>query len=241
MATRAGYSDNFRGLINFCTMNSSSERLHPIAFLFLAAPFYLNDFVNIYITDWRLWLAIDYVALKLLPLVLITWLIKTRRIVPAEFGVCHLHGGLFIVTVILAALAGTLIDQNAYEMADKLPGYPALGGMPAIGNRTWDWIDLTLGLFLVGLVEELVFRAGLFSVVSRYTRSTTIIVATSMILFGLIHWSGGLHTVVITGIIGGVFMIGYILTRSVAAIAVAHFLVNFIDFAGVIPKQWFQI
>ena len=42
--------------------------LNTALFVLLFAPFYFNDFANIYIHDLRLWLAIDYVFVKTLPL-----------------------------------------------------------------------------------------------------------------------------------------------------------------------------
>jgi membrane protease YdiL (CAAX protease family) len=138
------------------------------------------------------------------------------------------------------ALVGTLIDQNGYQLIEKLPGYAALGGMPAITNPAWDWVDLTLGLLLVGIFEELVFRGFMHTFISRYTQNAVAIVVISSVAFGLIHWSLGLHAVVITSIIGAVFMIAYLKTRSLPAIMLAHFAVNFIDYAGVIPKSMFK-
>ena len=112
--------------------------------------------------------------------------------------------------------------------------------MPAITSGAWDQFDLSVGLLLVGLVEELVFRAYLCSFLERYTRSGPIIVLVSAVAFGLIHWSLGLHAVMITALIGALFMAAYLRTRSLPAIALAHFTVNFIDFAGLIPKSMFQ-
>ena len=43
-----------------------------------------------------------------------------------------------------------------------------------------------------------------------------------------------------TAVIGALFMAIYLRTRSVPALALAHFAVNFIDFAGVIPKAMFK-
>ncbi|MCW5603735.1 MAG: hypothetical protein KIT18_04195 [Burkholderiales bacterium] len=54
--------------------------------------------------------------------------------------------------------------------------------------------------------------------------------------FGLI-WSLGLNAVLVTSVISTVF---YLRTRSIAALALTHFAVNFIDFAGMIPKAMFR-
>ena len=94
---------------------------------------------------------------------------------------------------------------------------------------------------LVGALEELVFRAYACTVIGRYTANPAAIVAISAAAFGLIHWSLGLNTVLITAAIGAVFMVIYLRTRSAPALMLAHFAVNFIDFAGVIPKAIFKV
>ena len=62
----------------------------------------------------------------------------------------------------------------------------------------------------------------------------------SAVAFGFIHWSGGLHKVIVTSLLGAVFMMLYIRTRSLPAIMLAHFAINFVDFAKVIPKSIFR-
>jgi hypothetical protein len=138
-------------------------------------------------------------------------------------------------------LIGTLIDQNGYDLIKKLPGYTALGDMPVINNQAWNWIDLTLGLFLVGVLEELVFRGYMYSFLARYTHKPSVIVTFSALAFGLIHWSQGLYAILITSLIGAVFMIAYMKTRALPPIMLAHFMINFIDFAGVLPKSIFKL
>jgi membrane protease YdiL (CAAX protease family) len=207
----------------------------------IAAPFYLNDFASIFVKAWQAWLAIDYIAVKLLPLALIVWLVRSRRLAASTFGWTAQRTPAFIATFLLAALLGTLIDQNAYRLIEGWPGYKPLGGMPPVTNAAWNWADLTAGLLLVALLEELVFRGAMHSVLSRYTASVPVIIAISALAFGLIHWSLGLHAVLVTGLIGAVFMAIYVRTRSVPALVLAHFVVNFIDFAGVLPKALFKL
>lgn len=215
--------------------------LHILALILLVSPFYLNDFANIFIKDWHLWLFIDYVGLKLFPFAVMLWLIRSKNMRPAEFGLTTQSVPSFFVVFLVVSLIGTVIDQNAYQLITKLPGYSPLGGMPAITSPAWDWIDLTLGLLLVGIIEELVFRGFMHTFISRYTENSFAIVAISSVAFGLVHWSLGLHTVLITSIIGAVFMMVYLRTRSLPAIMFAHFAINFIDFAGVIPKSIFKL
>jgi len=75
---------------------------------------------------------------------------------------------------------------------------------------------------------------------SRYMQSRFAIVFISSVAFGLIHWSAGLHVVLVASAIGAVLMVAYLSTKSLPAIMLAHFAVNFIDYAGVIPKSLFK-
>jgi CAAX protease family protein len=210
-----------------------------LAFILLVSPFYLNDFANIYVQNWALWLFIDYAGVKLFPLGVAFWLIYSQRMDRAQFGLTMPDVRSFLTVFLVVTLAGTLIDQNFYPLLAQFPGYKALGGMPAIGNPFWDWVDLTFGLFMVGVCEELVFRGFLHTFICRYTKNSYAIVGISSVAFGLIHWSLGLDAVIVSAIIGAVFMIVYLKTRSLLAIVSAHFAINFIDFAGVIPKSVF--
>jgi membrane protease YdiL (CAAX protease family) len=212
----------------------------PILVL-LAGPFYLNDFASIFVSDWRLWLGIDYIGVKLFPLLVVWWSIRANAMQATEFGLTKQAPRSFLVAFVLAAIVGTIIDQNGHSLLAGLPGYAPLGAMPPIDNPIWNWIDLTLGLLVVGIVEELVFRGYMHAVLSRFTRRRLVIVAVSGVAFGLIHWSLGLHTVVITSLIGAVFMCVYLHTRALPGVMLAHFAVNFIDFSGVVPKSVFKL
>jgi len=214
--------------------------MYILALILLASPFYLNDFASIYIKDWRLWLFIDYVGVKLFPFVVTLWFIRSKKMRPSEFGLTPQSVPSFLVVFLVVAFVGTVIDQNGYQLITKLPGYSPLGGMPVITNPVWDWIDLTLGLLAVGIFEELIFRGFMHTFLSKYTKNSFTIVVISSVAFGLIHWSLGLHAVLISSIIGAVFMIAYLKIHSLPAIMLAHFAINFIDFAGVVPKSIFK-
>lgn len=210
------------------------------AVVLLAVPFYLNDFANLYVKNWRWWLFIDYVGVKFFPLGFMLWLTCSKKMQAADFGLRTQSRLSGLAVFLIVTLAGTVIDQNAYQFIAGLPGYPPLGGMPAIASPFWNWVDLTFGLLMVGICEELVFRGFLYTFITRYTKNRCATILISSVAFGLIHWSLGLHVVLVTTAIGAVFMIAYMKTRSLPAIMLAHFAVNFIDFAGVIPKSIFK-
>lgn len=212
-----------------------------IVLLLLSGPFFLNDFVNIYVNHWQLWLSIDYIFTKLLPGLLIIHLLLGKSLTLSDFGLSRQPMSVVLTATLVAGIVAIFIDQNAYALVAKYPGYRPLGSIPAITNSFWAWFDLSIGLLLVGVVEELVFRGYMCTVLTRYTRNPVAIVVISAIFFGLIHWSLGLHAVLITTLIGAVFMLVYLWSRSLPAIMLAHFLVNFVDFSGLIPKTIFKI
>ena len=217
------------------------SKLDILVFLLLVGPFYLNDFASIFVKQWQLWLCIDYVAVKLFPLLVILWLIQSKKMKPTGFGFTTQTISLFFGVFLIVAIAGTIIDQNGYRLLEKLPGYPSLGGMPVIENTVWNWIDLTLGLLLVGVVEELVFRGYMHTFLRKFTKRWSLIVVVSAVIFGFIHWSLGFHAVLITALIGAFFMMVYLYTRALPPIMLAHFVINFTDFSGVVDKSIFKV
>jgi membrane protease YdiL (CAAX protease family) len=211
--------------------------LYILGLVLLAGPFYLNDFGNMYIKDWRWWLFMDIAGVKLFPFLVALWLIYIKKIQPSDFGLTARLEPRSLVVFLVVALIGTVIDQNGYGLIAKLPAYSPLGGMPAITNPAWNWVDLTFRLLMVAILEELVFRGYMRIFLRRYTRNSSAMVVISSVAFGLIHWSLGLHAILITSIIGALLMIAYLITQSLPAIMLAHFTINFIDFAGVVPKS----
>jgi membrane protease YdiL (CAAX protease family) len=208
--------------------------------LLLLLPFYINDLADIYVGDWRLWLLIDYTAVKLLPLLILTWLIHTNRLTPEALGISGLPAASFAAVCYAAVLSGIFIDQNTMLLIGLVPGHARLGAMPEIANPLFARIDLTLGLMMVALCEELVFRGYLFALLRRFTNHSGAIVIVSAAAFGLIHWSGGIHRVVATGLTGAIFMMLYIRSRSLHPLIVAHFIIDFIDFSGLVPTDIFR-
>ena len=147
------------------------NELYIPAAVLLFSPFYLNDFASMYVKDWRWWLFIDYAGVKLLPFLVAFWLIYSKKMRASEFGLKTQSTPLFLVVFLIVALVGTVIDQNGYQLIEKLPGYSPLGGMPAITSPVWNWVDLTFGLLMVGICEELVFRGFMHTFISRYTEN----------------------------------------------------------------------
>ncbi len=220
----------------------SGDRPWLTVLVLLCIPFYLNDFSNIYVVDWRGWLWIDSLAVKAFPLLVVWCAIRRRYMDSVSFGLSRPASlASFFAVFYLAALGGILIDQNGYALLQDFPGYPALGSVPRVDDPLWRWIDLTAGLFLVALSEEMVFRGYLLNFLSRYNLSAPWIVVAGAVAFGLIHWSGGLHQVMVTALAGALFMALFMRTRSLPALVLAHWIVDVVAFADVVPASLFRL
>lgn len=214
--------------------------VRPVAVaVMLCLPFYLNDLNDIFVEDWRCWLAIDYTAVKLLPLLVLAWLISRKEAGLSSLGLRMTSAASFWGVLSVGFLSAAFIEQNSYLLTGLLPGAP-LGKMPEIISPVWRWVDLTLGLAMVGVVEELVFRGYLRLFLFRYTRRNWLVILVSAMAFGFIHWGGGVQKVVSASAIGAVFMALYLRTRSLPAIMAAHYLVNFVAFSNVVAPSIFR-
>ena len=93
---------------------------------------------------------------------------------------------------------------------------------------------LTLGILIVAILEEVIFR-GLYSTILADRFQNEILVSVlAALVFGTIHWSLGISTMVHTALIGFVFMFGITQTRSVLPTMAAHYAINLIAFSGII-------
>ena len=202
----------------------------------LTLPFLLNDFANIFVRDYRVWLAIDYLWVKALPLAVILYFLRVRRISYSDLGVQRLRFGRFITWTFTMTVLGIVLDQFGSRFFASLLPDTRLGGMPPITNPLVDQIDLYLGLALVAVVEEVIFRGVYFTLLSRYFPRRSVVIAISALAFGLIHWSLGLSAIAHTTVIGAVFMICMWKTGSVLPTIFAHFFVNYVAFSGVLTK-----
>jgi membrane protease YdiL (CAAX protease family) len=203
----------------------------------LTLPFLLNDFANIYVSDYRSWLTIDYTLVKLLPLVLIGIFLRGRFVSFHDLGLRAVRIGPFLGWTVLMMAAGIVLDSGLGRFLAAILPDTRLGGMPPISDPVVNQLDLHLGLGLVALVEEMIFRGLYFTLLSRYLARTAWVLVVSSAAFGLIHWSLGLSAVLHTTLIGAVFMSCMWRTGSVWPTVLAHFLVNYIAFSGILGAR----
>jgi len=223
--------------------NNKNRNINMFAwFSIFVAPFILNDFANIYIYSFKTWLVIDYLFVKVFPLFLIVYLLRTRRIVLADLGLKMIAPPQLVLWTIAMALLGIVFDQVGWRFFENVLPRTKLGGIPRIPILWLNRFDLYFGLICVGIFEEVIFRGLAFTVFRALVKSTTTLFFITALLFGFIHWSLGLHAIMNTAIIGALFMVVMWRTGSVVPTIIAHFIVNYVSFSGVIPynSPWFD-
>lgn len=216
-------------------LNERDRRLVILALL--SSIFLLNDYLFMMARSISSWLVIDYGS-RLLAVGIVLFLIRKKISRPAEFGLTGLPFRSGLRWMLLLTVTGVLIDQVGWRVLEQvLPG-TQLAAMPKIQNPFMNYIDLTFGVALVAVSEELVFRGYCFSALQGRCPSW-VVVATSAVLFGMIHWSQGLHAIVSTALWGILPMVAMARTGSIFPSMIAHYITDLISLGGFVPETWF--
>lgn len=189
-------------------------------------PYYLNDFANIFVTDYPLWAGIDY-ATRILILLFLFYALQRKALTTTDLGLTWPPAKSFALWTL-----GTIAVSMAYLYLSEFilaPYFPkgAIGSVPIDVNSPIFLFDSTVGLILVGFSEEIVCR-GLTLSTLRHRLSTPALYVTSALLFSLMHWSLSTHTLVDAFIYGLIFVPATLATGSIWPVTVTHFLVNFV-------------
>ena len=189
-------------------------------------PYYLNDFANIYVTSYPVWLAIDY-GLRLAILGFLFLMLRRGDLSGNDLGLrLPPLTDMVLWTVTTAAVSMVFLWLTEFVLA---PYYPkgAVGAVPIDPDSALFLFDCTVGLILVGLSEEIVCR-GLTLSVLRERLSTPALYLVSALLFSLMHWSLSAHTLFDAFVYGLIFVPATLATRSIWPATITHFLVNFV-------------
>lgn len=135
-------------------------------------------------------------------------------------------------TLWLGGFAGVLIalgNELLAAVADAL-GVPYSEALRELltPDSSGGWLVLLLVVLpLVAFAEELLFRGVLVGVVmAGFGTPAWAVVAFSSLLFGLAHGAQGVGGVAVTTLLGALLGIAFVLTDSLLAVALAHYVVN---------------
>ncbi|MBF0246692.1 MAG: CPBP family intramembrane metalloprotease [Alphaproteobacteria bacterium] len=111
--------------------------------------------------------------------------------------------------------------------------------LPILGDRTYHFymidsgllfvFDMTVGLLLVAVSEELLFR---YLFVRTFPSSMKLQYFLSVLLFGFLHTPQGWYAVAVTGATGVLDMWLYRKTQTLVAPIASHYVVDLVIFSG---------
>jgi len=171
------------------------------------------------------WLAIDY-ASRLAALALLAVDPVLRRVVygrrPLRFRVRRLAAwsAAFVVLHLARVELGPFLYQHLPDM--RLGIYPRPSGLLYL-------FDMTVGVALVAIHEELFFRRAMRATLAGLGNETAI-VAISAVLFGLHHWWTGIPNILGNLVFGILAMVFYRRSGAIWPLMVIHYLDDFVWF-----------
>jgi len=197
--------------------------------LLVLAPFYINDFFLIEAKTADMWLWVDY-ASRILALALLFLVAADWRQALRENGIGNLPKSA------LAFVAATAIGLGVTSLLEpwidaRFP-FAALQAFPGYDNDRQRMLDLTLGIALVALSEEVIFRWYLDKALSGLIGSKSISLIVGAAFFGLIHWSQSLAGIAGAFVIGLAFGAIYRQSGSIWPLVIAHYVIDVVEYSG---------
>jgi membrane protease YdiL (CAAX protease family) len=144
---------------------------------------------------------------------------------------------------LLAAVIGTITLIGANVVSATFIRYLNAHGWPVTRfplptKSALQYIDGTVGMILVGLSEEVVFRFYLINLLLLRGMSPTTAIIASTLIFGGIHWSYGGGAVVFATFAGLVLSMIFMSTRNLIVPVIAHAAFDAFYFAGGVAFLW---
>lgn len=102
---------------------------------------------------------------------------------------------------------------------------------PLNGDRPWYWFDMTFGLTLGAITEELTYRGIFAAILFRRGAKTWLVVLLSSLIFALLHWPSGIAAIITAFLFGLLLMAVYLKTRSIWPGVILHTIYNIAVFA----------
>jgi membrane protease YdiL (CAAX protease family) len=223
------------------TSRHSYEWWRPDALLpalVVVGPYFFNKLIYIEFPGYPVFVATDY-ACRIFSLALLYLLLRnepTSLPIPWRLAVPS-------TKELLTALVGTitLISANVVAMAfiRYLNAHTwRVTRFPLPTNSALQYFDGTVGMVLVGLSEEAVFRFYLINLLLLRGTSPGMAIIASTLIFGGIHWSYGAGAVVFSTLAGLVLSIIFMSTRNLIAPIIAHAAYDAFYFAGGVAFLW---
>jgi uncharacterized protein len=207
-------------------LRSGSPLVAAIALLVIFAPYVIKDVFLVGtpgVVEWLVW---DY-SVRCISLLGIVLYCRSSPIgKPPRIASI----GASLAFFVLASLSIFILDRYVDpELSRALP-YLGLLKLPLIRDPDLLLFDLTIGIALVALSEELAFRQVVFAVLRRLSLNEESVIFLSALFFGLVHLTSSvanLLSAIFAGLLlGAVFSA----TGRLSICVVLHYLYDFLVF-----------
>ncbi len=207
-----------------------SSKQKCLVFFVLMMPFILNDFGLIAFNGSNAAYLIDYTTRLLVLGLCLIW--PSSRAIVREYHPVQFRYDLTVLALVALPIVGFLFQKLITKPIDKLMEFTILFKFHRIQEPVLYWFDLSFGLLLVAISEEIVFRKIAYSWLKNSGKSPTQIVLISSCLFAIVHWSNGLGNVISAFFIGLFYMVFYLKLKRLWPLILAHWFSNFIAFGS---------
>jgi membrane protease YdiL (CAAX protease family) len=223
------------------TSENNNEWWRPDALppaLIIVGPYFFNKLIYIYFPGYPVFVATDYVC-RTFSLAFLYLLLRSKPTslpIPWRLAVPS-------TKELLVALMGTIILIGSNVVGMTAIRYLnthswLLTRFPLPTNSLLQYFDSTVGMVLVGLSEEAVFRFYLINLLLLRGMSPTMAIVLSTLIFGGIHWSYGAGALVFATLAGLILSIIFTSTRNLIAPIIAHTAFDEFYFAGGVAFLW---
>ncbi len=141
-----------------------------------------------------------------------------------------------VAAFILGLLFLYLLDAHVFPVLARSLPYLHLFRPPAIRNEVLLIFDLTIGLALVAVSEELAFRRVAFSALQRLGLGGKGVVLASAAIFALVHLTSGLDALLNVFLLGLMLGTVFWVTRRLSLCVILHYLHHSLGFERLIAQ-----
>jgi membrane protease YdiL (CAAX protease family) len=165
----------------------------------------------------------------LLALGIVFWVAPIRRAIAGTLALKRPAWEAAALALLVAAFV-IGIDHFFRHVAPIEVAAMVLFKYPKVDSPILHWTDVTYGLALTAISEEIVFRGLFAGLLARCFNGEAGLALASALFFALVHWSHGLTAMAVAFTAGVALMALYRRTGSLLPAIAAHYLVNLWDF-----------
>lgn len=150
-------------------------------------------------------------------------------------------GWLAVVAGLALGAAIALANTLATGLADVFETDPSEQLRALLTPETFQgWVVLLLVVLpIIAGFEELLFRAALIGALSvGFELSPWLLAVLSSVAFAAGHGAQGTLGIVVTGLLGFVLAVAFVLTDSLLVVFVAHYVINAVEFVVIEGLGW---